>query len=120
MVTANVLSLSFYFENVFGKFDLPLVTSGLLADYVSLRLAMAVSLLPLYFVCFYKRWFFVPLSLVYLAVMFTNLINDFLLVYVHVRPEAIASVAVIVSLRLLTMVFVAMNAHFYAVKLANK
>lgn len=120
LVTANVLSLSIFFEDVFGKFDLPPVTSSLLATYVSLRLAMAVAFIPLYFWCFAKRWHFVPLSLVYLVILTVNLINDFLLIYTHVRPEATSSVAVMIALRLLTITFVAMNAKFYADKLASK
>lgn len=119
-VTANALSLSIYFESVFGKFDLPPRMSEILFSYVAIRLAVAVTLIPIYFLSLYKRFYFVTLSILYIITLLINVTSDFLLIYTYVRPEATSSVVVMVSLRLIAILFIAINTHFYVTKLSRK
>lgn len=109
---ANVLSLTLFFEHVFGKFDLPPATMAMLSSYVGLRLVMAVLLVPLYALSYIKRVYFVQLSLAYVVIMAVNIINDFLLIFVHARPDALPSVIIMIGLRLAVMIMILMNARY--------
>ena len=112
-VTANVLSLSLFFDAVFGKFDLPAQTLSILLAYVALRIALAVALVPLYFVSYFKRVFFVQLSFGCILLMLANLMNDYILIYSNMRSEAFVSVAIMIFLRLVVMTLLLINVRFY-------
>jgi len=112
-VTANVLSLSLFFDAVFGKFDLPAQTLSILSAYVALRIALAVALVPLYFVSYFKRVFFVQLSFGCILLMLANLMNDYILIYSNMRSEALVSVAIMIFLRLVVMTLLLINVRFY-------
>ena len=114
IVTANVLSLSFFSEHVFGKFDLPPETLEILSDYVNARLLLAFIAVPLYVVAFVKHRYFIQLSYGFVLLMVINLINDWMLIYAHVRQDALVSVITMVALRLLVIIFVVLNARDYA------
>jgi hypothetical protein len=98
---------------VFGKFDLPAQTLSILSAYVALRIALAVALVPLYFVSYFKRVFFVQLSFGCILLLLTNLMNDYILIYSHMRPEAFVSVAIMIFLRLVVMTLLFINVRFY-------
>lgn len=113
IVAANVLSLTFFSERVFGKFDLPPETLEILLTYVQARIVIALVAVPLYLISFYKKFYFIPLSFGLVLLMSVNLINDWMLIFAHVRPEAMTSVAVMIGLRLMVMGCVILNARFY-------
>ena len=113
-VTANILSMSFYSDRVFGKFDLPAETLDILATYVNSRILIALIGVPLYFIAFKKRIYFVPLSYAFILLISINILNDTMLIYAHVRPEALTSVLVMVAMRVTVMICLFLNARFYA------
>ena len=112
-VTANVLSMSFYSEQVFGKFDLPDETLEILATYLNSRILIALVGVPLYVIAFVKRRYFVQLSYAFTLLIGVNLVNDWILIYVHVRPESIISVTTMIAMRIVLIMFLILNARFY-------
>ncbi len=114
IVTANVLSLSFFPERIFGKFNLPPETLDILSTYVNARLLLAVIAVPLYVLAFVRHRFFMQLSYGLALLMGINLVNDWLLIYAHARPDALASVITMVALRCMVIFFVLLNARDYA------
>lgn len=114
IVTANVLSLTLYADRVFGKFDLPPDMLDYLSVYVHSRILIAILGVPLYLLAFFRRLYFLQLSYAFVLLIGVNLTNDWILIYAHVRPEALGSVIAMIGLRLTVMVFLILNARFYA------
>jgi hypothetical protein len=114
LVAANILTLSVFFEDVFGAFGLAPEAVEALGYYVVARSVLFFLATALYFLAYFKRRFFVALSAGCVLLMAFNLVNDWILVYAQMRAEALPLAFVMTALRFLSMALLIVNVRLYA------
>jgi hypothetical protein len=114
LVAANILTLTVFFEDVFGAFGLPPDSVKALGYYVVARSVLFFAATALYFIAYFKRRFFIALSAGCVLLMTFNLVNDWILVYAQMRAEVLPLAFVMTAVRCLAMALLVVNARLYA------
>ena len=114
LVAANILTLSVFFDVVFGGFGLSPAAVEALSYYVIARSVLFFAATAVYFVAYARRRFFVALSTGFVLLMAFNLVNDWILVYAQLPADALPFAFVMTGLRLVAMALLVVNARLYA------